>query len=211
MHTIRYSFGSFMFALVLACIGISLMAEAFAADMPPQRATAYRADLTRIAHSTWGLDAPIPVFAAQIHQESGWNLNAMSPVGAEGIAQFMPATARWWCQVNNLTPADCQPRNPVWAMRSLVDYDRWLMQRVSGPTEYDRTWAGLRSYNGGLGHWQSEARLARPPLNHAAVDRACGQTSRSPNHCPENLGYPDRILNKLQPLYASWGRSVVPL
>ena len=30
--------------------------------------------------------------AAQLAQESGWNPNATSPAGAQGIAQFMPAT-----------------------------------------------------------------------------------------------------------------------
>lgn len=197
-------------SLILACVGLSLAADAFAADSVPRRALAYRADLTRIAHSTWGLDAPIPVFAAQLHQEGGWDVAAVSPVGAVGMAQFMPATAQWWCKLNNLSAADCQPRSPIWAMRSLVGYDKWLLQRVGGATEYDRMWAGLRSYNGGLGHWQNEARLVRPLVDHAAVDRACGRASRAAVHCTENLAYPDRILNRLQRLYASWGRSVVP-
>jgi soluble lytic murein transglycosylase-like protein len=187
-----------------------LAGSALAAETQPRRAQAYRADLTRVAHSTWGLDAPIPVFAAQLHQESSWDVSAVSPVGAIGMAQFMPATAQWWCNLNSLSAADCQPRNPVWAMRSLVGYDLWLLQRVGGASEYDRMWASLRSYNGGLGHWQNEARLVRPLVDHASVDRACGRASRAAVHCTENLAYPDRILRRLQRLYASWGRSVVP-
>ena len=34
------------------------------------------------------------IFARQINQESGYNIYAVSPVGAKGIAQFMPSTGR---------------------------------------------------------------------------------------------------------------------
>ncbi len=195
------------------CLGVlsAMLAGAVVAQDLPRNALQHRADLTRIAHSAFGLDAPVPVFAAQIHQESGWNPAAISRVGARGMAQFMPATAEWWCALNKLSAADCQPSNPVWAIRALVGYDQWLLHRVRGPSEYDRTWATLRAYNGGLGHWQREAALVGAGQGHAAIDAACGRASRSPLHCPENLSYPDRILNRLQQRYASWGRVVGPL
>lgn len=37
-------------------------------------------------------EIPAPVIAAQIQTESAWNPRAVSPVGAQGIAQFMPDT-----------------------------------------------------------------------------------------------------------------------
>lgn len=172
----------------------------------PRAATRYRADLTRAAHSQWGLDAPIAVFAAQIHQESQWNPEAVSRVGARGMAQFMPETAKWWCAKTGLTAEACQPSNPVWAMRALVGYDRWLFDRVRGPTEFDRLWAALRAYNGGLGWWQQEAATVRPEQDRGSIDAACGHAKRHPMHCPENLGYPRRILIALQPRYLAWGR-----
>ncbi len=171
-------------------------------------AARYKAELIRIAHAEIGLDAPVAVFAAQIHQESGWNPLAVSRVGARGMAQFMPATARWWCDLNGLEAVDCQPSNPVWAMRALVGYDRWLFDRVRGASEFDRWWAALRAYNGGLGHWQREAANARPAADRAAIDAACGSARRSPIFCPENLGYPQRILRVIQPRYLAWGRGV---
>ncbi|MBB5204435.1 soluble lytic murein transglycosylase-like protein [Inhella inkyongensis] len=175
----------------------------------PAAAAPYRAELTRAAHLHWGLDAPVAALAAQVHQESGWRPQAVSHVGAQGLAQFMPATAKWWCELHGLSALDCQPANPTWALRALAGYDRWLFDRA--PPQYaprERIWVALRAYNGGLGHWQAERRVALAagrPDTPAAVDAACGQARRAALHCAENLGYPHRILNVLQPRYASWG------
>lgn len=46
----------------------------------------------REAAARYGLDPAI--FVRQIDQESGFNPRAVSPAGAQGIAQFMPGTAR---------------------------------------------------------------------------------------------------------------------
>lgn len=173
----------------------------------PQQAQRWRAELTRAAHAQWGLNAPIAALAAQLHQESGWNPQAISRVGASGLAQFMPSTAAWWCKLNRMSAAQCQPTNAVWAIRALVGYDRWLYERT--PIRYDlrdRLWVALRAYNGGLGHWQAEAAssgLAEP--TRAQVDAMCGHGRRAAAHCAENLGYPHRILVVLQPLYRGWG------
>lgn len=200
----------FVWALVVWLVVVLLvavtMASAHAQELP-RAAVKHRAELTRIAHAEWGLDAPIAAFAAQIHQESGWRADAVSRVGAQGMAQFMPATASWWCERLGMTAAACLPTNPTWAMRALVGYDRWLFERVRGATEADRMWAALRAYNGGLGHWQAEAKAAGS-VARVAVDAACGQTRRHVSHCPENLGYPRRILLVLQPRYLGWGRGV---
>lgn len=188
--------------LALAMLLLTLLQPAHS-----QSAERYRRDLVRAAHSQWGLDAPVAAFAAQVHQESAWNPQAVSRVGARGLAQFMPATASWWCELNRLSPADCQPHNPTWALRSLVGYDKWLYDRT--PERYgafDRMWVALRGYNGGLGHWQQEARVTgvRQPTRQQ-VDAACGQARRATLHCRENLDYPRRILQVLQPRYSSWG------
>lgn len=198
--------------LLLAAVafGAGLLAGRASAQEIPRAAHQYRGELTRAAHAVWGLDAPIPLFAAQIHQESGWNPSAVSKVGAQGMAQFMPATARWWCELQALPASDCLPTNPTWALRALVEYDRWLYLRVRGPTEYDRLWATFRSYNGGLGHWLQEAATAKPATDRDAVDAACGRAKRSPIFCPENLGYPRRIMQTLQPRYTTWGPETKP-
>lgn len=194
------------FRLILfACL--ALLCQVAHAQVP-SAATRYRAELVRAAHNQWGLDAPIAALAAQVHQESGWNPQAVSLVGAKGMAQFMPATSTWWCAIQGIASADCKPTNPTWAMRALVGYDKWLWDRIPEHfNAFDRMWATLRTYNGGLGHWQKEAALAAGK-SREAIDAACGRARRSEQHCPENLGYPQRILVKLQPLYADWGAGV---
>lgn len=178
----------------------------------PHLAARYKLTLLREAHSQWGLNAPVAALAAQVHQESGWRPDAVSRVGARGMAQFMPATARWWCERERIAPADCLPHNPAWALRAMVGYDKYLFDRA--PEHYsahDRLWVTLRSYNGGLGHWQAEARSTglREPTR-AQVDAACGQARRAALHCAENLGYPRRILLELQPRYSGWGAAWGP-
>ena len=194
-------------AFIVAAMILAGEAIAQPDPAPPHAAAKYRRDLVRSARLAWGLDAPVATFAAQIHQESGWRTNAVSHVGASGMAQFMPATARWICGAYPDLPPGCDTANPVWAMRALATYDRHLYDRLAvAGDECSRMWATLRSYNGGLGHWRAEARLVSDPSNRASVDGQCGQARRSARHCPENLGYPERIINRHQARYLAWGR-----
>lgn len=176
------------------------------AQVPPAAAR-YRGELTRQARLVFGLEAPVATLAAQVHQESAWRPDARS-IYAHGLAQFTPDTAEWIGGVDAAL-AGADTGNPAWSLRALAVYDRWLLDRVKGVTACDRWWAGLRAYNGGLGHWQKEARLAAPSLDRGAIDARCGQASRHVKHCRESLAYPRLILLKWQPLYASWGPGVV--
>lgn len=178
----------------------------------PAAANAHRDLLAREAKMQFGLDAPVARLAAQVHQESAWRADARSPVGAQGLAQFMPETATW---ISAAYPrqlgAGPAPYSPGWALRALVVYDRHLLLRTAGHTDCDRWWLMLRSYNGGAGHIDAEARNATDPLDRHAVDAACGTARRSARHCPENTSYPRRILLRWEPLYlaAHWpGRPV---
>lgn len=162
----------------------------------PDRANAYRRDLTRQARMVWGLDAPIATFAAQIHQESAWRPDARSPY-AHGLAQFTPATADWIAELDPLL-ASADTGNPIWALRALVTYDRWLFERLPGD-DCPRMHLALRAYNGGLVYIKREI----------ATGKAC-RAFRAEWACRENLDYPVRILNRNEPAYveAGWGRGV---
>lgn len=193
--------------MCLLLVAVCAVPERCFAQDVPAAAARHRMDLVRAAREAWGLDAPVAALAAQVQQESGWNAEAVSRVGARGMAQFMPDTARWWCE-RMRTPAEaCMPTNAVWSLRALAGYDKWLFDRVRGDSEFDRMWAALRAYNGGLGHWLAEAQCAAAH-SRTAVDAACGRASRAAVHCAENLSYPRRILLALQPRYLGWGRGV---
>jgi Transglycosylase SLT domain len=64
---------------------------------------------------------PVEFFARVIWQESRFNASAVSPKGAEGIAQFMPRTADWHGLAD--------PFNPIDALRHSAGYLRELRER----------------------------------------------------------------------------------
>jgi hypothetical protein len=142
----------------------------------PAQANTYRAQLTREARAAWGLKAPVALFAAQVHQESGWREDARSPLGALGLAQFMPGTAAWIAQLYPADLGDAAPLDARWALRALVTYDLWLWERL---TEFrddglHRWGATLSAYNGGLGNVRKDRQLARTVrfLDSGGVHRA---------------------------------------
>jgi cell wall-associated NlpC family hydrolase len=109
-------------------------------------------DLVRAAGTTCPAP-PASVLAAQLQAESSWNPLARSGAGAEGIAQFMPATWRQWGRDGN-GDGVASPWNPADAIASQAAYDCALaaqMQealragRVAGPV----TDLMLAAYNAG--------------------------------------------------------------
>jgi soluble lytic murein transglycosylase-like protein len=181
----------------------------------PAQANIYRAQLTREARAAWGLEAPVALFAAQVHQESGWREDARSPVGALGLAQFMPGTAAWIARLYPADLGDAAPLDARWALRALVTYDLWLWERL---TEFrddglHRWGATLSAYNGGLGNVRKDRQLTAlrgGPSCDPAVSRwfCCVEhhSNRSAAAFRENREYPRRILFLLWPRYqaASW-------
>ncbi|ENO0459398.1 transglycosylase SLT domain-containing protein [Salmonella enterica] len=195
---------------VLICAGLlwcgGFFSQANAAE-PPAAAKPYRAELVRNARAVWGMDAPVADFAGQFQQESGWNPAARSPVGAQGMAQFMPDTADW---IGGLFPElrAREPFNPSWAIRALVQYDRWLWQRVVAADSCQRMAFTLSAYNGGLGWVNRDKKLAaqRGLDEHVWFDQvATVNAGRSAASWRENRGYPQRILYQNAPRYLSWG------
>lgn len=203
--------------VALALVGMALPlvvlttcgTPAYAADQIPRAALQHRGTLKREAQRVWGLNAPVASFAAQIHQESRWRHDARSPVGAIGMAQFMPATAKWIGGMDREL-ATRDPMNPAWAVRALVVYDKWLWDRVTAVDACNRMAFAMAAYNGGLG-WTNK-RKARSPQPGICFGATCAiNPGIHPANQRENQHYPEVILKRYEPLYANtigWGPGV---
>jgi hypothetical protein len=94
-----------------------------------------------LAESAGEHELPLPFFVRLIWQESGFRSNVVSSAGAQGIAQFMPATAEWRGLTN--------PHDPIQSLRKSADYLRELWQ------QFGNLGLAAAAYNGGSGRVQA--------------------------------------------------------
>ncbi len=182
----------------------------------PASCQQYAREIKRSAWRVFGPSAPVAALAAQVEVESACRKDAVSRVGAAGLAQFMPATAadmakRW--------PDDCYPANPFnpsWAFRCR---DRYMSSLIAAVKPIQRPsldacdrWAfAFRAYNGGLGWVNRDRRMAllsgADPDSFAVV--SFFNAGRSAANFEENIEYVPRILTR-QAKYekAGWGGGI---
>jgi soluble lytic murein transglycosylase-like protein len=84
----------------------------------------------------FGVDSSL--IKAVIHAESGYNPNAVSPKGAQGLMQLMPKTAQGLKVADSLNPSD--------NIKGGVRYLRFLLDTFKGNESL-----ALAAYNSGLG------------------------------------------------------------
>lgn len=189
--------------VILTLAIVFAMANSTPAQIPA-KALQHRTTLRAEVRRQWGLNMPydaIPVAAGTIHQESAWNPRAAS-LYAQGLTQFTPDTWRW---VTSLDPSIGQ-LGDVWspnaAIRAMAYYHRWLWQRVPGSTDEDR-WAGtLSSYNGGLGWYQRDKKLANTTTWFGGIELK--NAGRAPAMFKENRTYVSNIWTRWRTMYAAF-------
>lgn len=124
--------------LMTACLVASTPAQTRPGEIVP-----WQAQFQAIAGDQW------PWRAAQVKAESGFSLDAHSPAGAVGPAQFMPATWRW-CQGQKWVRPSDRPVDLVPALTAQHHYMTWIQPRVG----YSKA-ATNGAYNAGLGNIQA--------------------------------------------------------
>ena len=170
--TLRWLAGSLIAAPVLLVVLLILLLTAGATAQatdgvgPPNmlRAgavpTAYEPLVRRAAGTCPGITGPL--LAAQLDAESGWNPRALSPAGAQGLAQFLPST--WASEgVDGDGDGTADPFNPADAIASQAAYLCKLLAAVTADPQLagDRLELALAAYNAGLGAVQRHRGL--PP------------------------------------------------
>jgi hypothetical protein len=144
--------------------------EAGSAGLPDFVPVAYRGMIERSA-ARWDVSGGL--LAAQIEAESGFNPNAVSPAGAEGIAQFMPSTAASYGLRDPFDPA------------AAIDAEAHLMSDLI--RQFGSVGLALAAYNAGPGP-VSACRCVPPiPETQAYVARILGLMGASGAIAPPTL------------------------
>ena len=149
--------------------GIAIPEEAVVA---PERASATLPDRyeNAVKHLAARFDLSPALIEALVWQESRWRENAVSPVGARGLAQLMPGTAR---------EMGVNPDDPLANLEGGARYLRQQLDRFDGDVE-----KALAAYNAGPGRVEKAGgipRIRETQVYVAAVMGRLSDHSRSEN------------------------------
>lgn len=185
--------------------------EPLAASWPARftQCEPYRDEIENAVQTYWGSFAHPEAWAAQLYQESLCDPWAQSPVGAAGLAQFMPAT---WVEVSERFGLQASPHDDI-----AIEMGAYYMARQMGiwrsPRPQIERWRlGLASYNAGAGNIINAQRKCDGARDWRDI-RLClpGVTG---HHSAETMTYVERTerwwreLGAAEPLSGAPGPSV---
>ena len=91
---------------------------------------------------------------AQARAESDFDPRAISPAGARGLTQFMPATWEWAIEMKWI-PASADIFNPEHSIQAQAANMDWLLKQFKGDSS-----RALAAYNWGIGNLRNAMRKA---------------------------------------------------
>lgn len=171
--------------IAILALLITFAAPARSAVFPSQ----YDYDIRRAAKS-YLPSVPWRLYKAQLWQESRLDPTARSPAGAEGIAQFMPATAGDILPLLGYRAVDRRAAGP--AIQAGAYYMARLRASWAAPrSEDDRHKLALASYNAGMGNLLRSQQHCGNPATYDAIMACLPQVTG--RHAAETLAYAPRI------------------
>lgn len=143
--------------LLLVVLVVTMGGQIPARTAPPLRPGTVPAVYAALVNTAGTLCPAVTpaLLAAQLEAESGWNPRAVSRAGAQGLAQFMPATWRRWGRDGD-GDGPPSPFDPADAILSQATYDCHLASSMSaakarGAVTGDLVELLLAAYNAGPG------------------------------------------------------------
>lgn len=137
-------------------------------------------------------------YKAQFYQESRLNPDAISPVGARGIAQFMPGT---WKDMSVVMNVNGSPHDPelsiLLGVRYMAQLRRtWRANPKPNVTrsDYDRHSLALCSYNAGAGNCLKAQKLCNNAVTWVEI-KVCLPAVTGKHH-KETWDYQNKIMHQ---------------
>lgn len=134
------------------------------------------------------------LWKAQVHTESAFRPNAVSPVGAQGLAQIMPGT---FMDISRETGIRGNPFDPQTNLMAGAYYMSKMRRVFRAPRpDIERHKLACASYNAGAGHIIRAQRIAGNPVEWEPVSLVLVQVTG--RHSVETVNYVQRIYGTYQ-------------
>lgn len=179
---------AFLGILLLAVVSVAVLPSP--ASARPLSFDRYDRMIERAVKRHWVAFGGWRWWKAQLYQESRFDPDATSPVGAAGLAQFMSAT---WAETQRaLGWSGLSPRAAGPAIEAGAYYMARLHRSWSAPRPAaDRHFLAAASYNAGLGHLLKAQRLCDGPNLYIDIIVCLPQVTGK--HSTETITYVERI------------------